>query len=175
MPDSPAGHSPESFRGAEVLFDFTVGEAVVGNVRAAISGGVRRFVIGTTNWASDRDAVERLLTDAGAELARHARLIAQQVAAAAAALAAIRGVRGGHLSIGVVSTAKYFAPRLLAQFRARHPGIELTLAVHNREEIVRLLADNQIDFAIMGRAPQQSRSLTHMATRSMPMVSCRSR
>ncbi len=95
------------------------------------------------------------LTDAGAELARHARLIAQQVAAAAAALAAIRGVRGGHLSIGVVSTAKYFAPRLLAQFRARHPGIELTLAVHNREEIVRLLADNQIDFAIMGRAPQE--------------------
>jgi len=66
MPDSAAGHSPEAFSGAEVVFDFTVGDAVVGNVRAAIAGGVRNFVIGTTNWAGDRDAVERLLIDAGA-------------------------------------------------------------------------------------------------------------
>jgi LysR family transcriptional regulator, low CO2-responsive transcriptional regulator len=95
------------------------------------------------------------LTDAGAELARHARLIAQQLAAADEALAAIRGVRGGRLAIGVVSTTKYFAPRLLATFRARHPGIELALVVHNREEIVRRLADNEIDLAIMGRPPQE--------------------
>ena len=94
------------------------------------------------------------LTHAGAELARHSRLIAQQLAAAAEALDAIRGVRAGRLAIGVVSTAKYFAPRLLATFRARHPGIELTLRVHNREEIVHLLGDNEIDLAIMGRPPQ---------------------
>ena len=95
------------------------------------------------------------LTDAGAELARHARLIAQQLDAAAEALAAIRGVRGGHLSIGVVSTTKYFAPHLLTVFRARHPGIEIVLGVHNREMIVRQLADNEIDLAIMGRAPHE--------------------
>jgi 4-hydroxy-tetrahydrodipicolinate reductase len=66
LPDSPAGHSAERFGGAEVVFDFTVGDAVVGNVRAAISGGVRSFVIGTTNWASDRDAVEAALLQGGA-------------------------------------------------------------------------------------------------------------
>jgi len=66
VPGSPAGHAPEAFGGAEVVFDFTVGDAVLQNVRAAISGGVRRFVIGTTNWASDRNAVETLVTDAGA-------------------------------------------------------------------------------------------------------------
>jgi 4-hydroxy-tetrahydrodipicolinate reductase len=66
LPDSTAGHSPESFHGAEIVFDFTTGEAVRQNVRAAIDGGVRRFVIGTTNWASDRDAVEVLLLDSGA-------------------------------------------------------------------------------------------------------------
>ena len=95
------------------------------------------------------------LTDAGAELARHARLIAQQLAAAAAELAAIRGVSSGRLAIGVVSTTKYFAPHLLAVFRGRHPGIELTLGVHNREMVVRQLADNEIDLAIMGRAPHE--------------------
>lgn len=95
------------------------------------------------------------LTDAGAELARHARVIAGQLLAAQEALAAMRGVRGGHLNIGVVSTTKYFAPRLLAAFRARHPGIELSLGVHNREKIVRQLIDNEIDLAIMGRPPAE--------------------
>jgi len=95
------------------------------------------------------------LTDAGAELARHARVIAQQLRSAEEALAAIRGVRGGQLNIGVVSTTKYFAPRLLAAFRARHPGIELSLGVHNREQIVRQLVDNEIDLAIMGRPPAE--------------------
>ena len=66
MPDSPAGHSPVSFRGAEVLFEFSVGEAVLPNVTAALQGGVRSFVIGTTNWAADRDSVEALLIQNGA-------------------------------------------------------------------------------------------------------------
>jgi 4-hydroxy-tetrahydrodipicolinate reductase len=61
MPDTTAGHSPDAFRNAEVLFEFTVGDQVLSNVRAALDGGVRRFVIGTTNWAADRDAVETLL------------------------------------------------------------------------------------------------------------------
>ena len=95
------------------------------------------------------------LTGAGEEVARHARRIAQQLREANEALDAIKGVRGGRLSIGVVSTAKYFAPRLLAEFRKRHPGIELNLAVHNREIIVRQLADNEIDLAIMGQPPQE--------------------
>jgi 4-hydroxy-tetrahydrodipicolinate reductase len=63
MPDSPAGHPPDAFRNAEILFEFTVGDQVLPNVRAALDGGVRRFVIGTTNWAADRDAVESLLRE----------------------------------------------------------------------------------------------------------------
>jgi 4-hydroxy-tetrahydrodipicolinate reductase len=63
LPETAAGHSPDAFRNAEVLFEFTVGDAVLQNVRAALDGGVRRFVIGTTNWAADREAVETLLRD----------------------------------------------------------------------------------------------------------------
>jgi 4-hydroxy-tetrahydrodipicolinate reductase len=66
MPASPSGHEPEAFAGAEVLFEFSQGDAVLPNVRAALAGGVRRFVIGTTAWAEDRAEVERLLTAAGA-------------------------------------------------------------------------------------------------------------
>jgi DNA-binding transcriptional LysR family regulator len=95
------------------------------------------------------------LTEAGEEVARHARRIAQQLREAGEALDAIKGVRGGRLSIGVISTAKYFAPRLLAEFRRRQPGVELDLRVNNRGTVVRQLADNEVDLAIMGQPPQE--------------------
>lgn len=95
------------------------------------------------------------LTEAGEEIARHARRIAQQLREAGEALDAIKGVRGGRLSVGVISTAKYFAPRLLAEFRRRQPGVELDLRINNRETVVRQLADNEIDLAIMGQPPQE--------------------
>ncbi len=66
MPATPAGHEPERFAGADVVFDFSQGDAVLPNVRAALAVGVRRFVIGTTNWAADRAEVERLLAASGA-------------------------------------------------------------------------------------------------------------
>lgn len=95
------------------------------------------------------------LTVAGEELARHARVIAQQLREAGDALAAIKGVRGGQIRIGVVSTAKYFAPRLMTLFRSRHPEVELRLGVHNRESVIKLLANNEIDMAIMGLPPRE--------------------
>lgn len=95
------------------------------------------------------------LTAAGEEVARHARLVAQQLREVDEAMDAIRGVRGGQLHIGVVSTAKYFAPRLLVEFRTAHPGVEIRLGVNNRETVVRQLADNEIDLAIMGRPPKE--------------------
>lgn len=93
------------------------------------------------------------LTAAGEEIARQARRIAEQLREAGEAMAALKGVEAGRLKIGVVSTAKYFAPSLLAEFRRRHPGVELELTVSNRGTIVRHLADNGIDLAIMGTPP----------------------
>ncbi|MFN4148079.1 MAG: LysR family transcriptional regulator [Rhodocyclaceae bacterium] len=95
------------------------------------------------------------LTQAGEELARHARRIAQLLREAEEALDALKGVKGGRLSLGVISTAKYFAPRLLAEYRRRQPGIDIDLRVSNRETVVHLLADNEIDLAIMGQPPQE--------------------
>jgi 4-hydroxy-tetrahydrodipicolinate reductase len=66
MPESPAGHAPERFSGAEIVFDFSVGEAVLPNLRAATEAGVRSFVIGTTSWAADRPAAEEVLRASGA-------------------------------------------------------------------------------------------------------------
>jgi DNA-binding transcriptional LysR family regulator len=54
----------------------------------------------------------------------------------------------------VVSTAKYFVPRLLARFRRDHPELEIRLTVNNRDSVIAQLVANEVDLAIMGRSPQ---------------------
>jgi DNA-binding transcriptional LysR family regulator len=102
------------------------------------------------------------LTAAGRELAHHAQQLEAQLRAAQAALDALKGLSGGRIDIGVVSTSKYFAPRLLAEYRRVHPGVELKLAVANRAEVVQWLEANTIDLAIMGTPPKH---LACVATR----------
>lgn len=94
------------------------------------------------------------LTDAGRELLRYAGAISALLREAEDAMKVLQGVGGGELSIAVTSTAKYFAPRLLAEFRRSHPEARLRLAVSNREAVVRELTENTVDLAIMGRPPR---------------------
>ncbi len=60
----------------------------------------------------------------------------------------------GLVRVGVVSTAKYFAPAALADFRAEHEEVEMRLFVGNREATIRRLMEYELDFAIMGRPPR---------------------
>jgi len=94
------------------------------------------------------------LTEAGAELHQHSRVIAQQLRDADEALAARKGLSQGRLVITMVSTAKYFVPPLLARFLKQHPGVTVKLSANNREVVLKQLADNEVDLAIMGRTPQ---------------------
>jgi 4-hydroxy-tetrahydrodipicolinate reductase len=59
-------HDPAAFDGAEVVIDFSRGDAVPGNVTQALAAGCRRLVIGTSGWDAERAPVARMLTDAGA-------------------------------------------------------------------------------------------------------------
>ncbi len=96
------------------------------------------------------------LTDAGRELLRTGQAIEQQLLDLEGALAKLKGVQGGTLTVGVVSTAHYFATRLLAEFRQQRPGVRLTLNVVNREALLSQLAANETDLVIMGQPPRGS-------------------
>jgi DNA-binding transcriptional LysR family regulator len=95
------------------------------------------------------------LTDAGEELVVHARAVLRALEDADEAFAARKGLRGGRVRLAVVSTAKYFAPRLIARFAQSHPGVQIRLQVENRGELVRTLAANDLDLALMGRPPEE--------------------
>lgn len=60
----------------------------------------------------------------------------------------------GRTVLGVVSTAKYFAPKIVAQLHRSKPEIEVVLKVGNRREIIAGLERNEFDLCIMGRPPR---------------------
>ncbi len=100
------------------------------------------------------------LTEAGRELAACAANVTENLRETEERLDALRGLKKGLLKLGAVSTAKYFAPALLAGFTASHPDVTIRFSVGNREETIRNLAGNEIDLAIMGRPPREIETLS---------------
>src|SRR5580658_10013718 len=94
------------------------------------------------------------VTDAGQELLTRVREILRSLKDAEDALDGLKGLRRGRINLAVVSTAKYFVPRLLARFGKDYPQLEIRLAVNNRNSVIEQLIANEVDFAIMGRSPQ---------------------
>jgi LysR family transcriptional regulator, low CO2-responsive transcriptional regulator len=94
------------------------------------------------------------LTEAGRELLKYSRSILQQVQEMDAVFGEMKGLEHGQLNIAVVSTANYFMPQLLAKFIQLHPKIHVSLSVANRDTVIRQLADNVADLAIMGQPPE---------------------
>src|SRR6266850_5271036 len=103
----------------------------------------------------DRTSRQVSLTMVGEYVLAHTRRVLSAMRDAEDLVARFRGLQTGPLDVGMVSTAKYFLPRLLAQFREEHPGIEIRLQVaNNREQIVVLMQEGDIELAIMGRPPE---------------------
>jgi DNA-binding transcriptional LysR family regulator len=112
----------------------------------------------------DRRGRQVSLTTAGEYMLVYARKVLATLKDAEDAAARLQRLEVGTLTIGMVSTAKYFLPRLLAEFQRDHEGIEIKLAVGNREQLVKMLHGNEVDIAIMGRPP------TELATRAEPFA-----
>ena len=93
------------------------------------------------------------ITEAGQELLMRAREILRALKDAEDALDGLKGARRGRINLAVVSTAKYFAPKLLARFGKDFPELEIRLAVNNRISVIEQLVANEVDLAIMGRSP----------------------
>ena len=93
------------------------------------------------------------LTEAGRELFHYSRNITQQLAEMQALFEEMKGLGQGRLTLSVVNTANYFTPQLLARFCRRYPGINVNLHVANRDAVLKQLADNSTDLAIMGQPP----------------------
>lgn len=94
------------------------------------------------------------LTPAGEELSGHVRAVLVRLREADEMLESLKGAGAGEIHIASTTTAEYFVPRLLAEFRRGHPRLKIRLSVKNRENVVRDLAENTVDLVVMGQAPR---------------------
>lgn len=95
------------------------------------------------------------LTDAGRELQKTCRGIFDHLSHFEMVSADMKGLKTGKLRLAVVTTAKYFAPRLLGMFCQKYPGVEVSLKVSNRERVLERLEGNQDDLYILGQPPDE--------------------
>ena len=109
----------------------------------------------------DRQGRQLSLSTAGEYFLVHARRMLANLKEAEHAMARFKRLEHGLLTIGIVSTAKYFVPHLLARFHEEHPGVDVRLrVVGNREQLVTMMQAGEVDLSVMGRPPKE------IATRS---------
>jgi DNA-binding transcriptional LysR family regulator len=93
------------------------------------------------------------LTEIGHALAATAREMCQTWESFEQGVHATKGITQGQLRIAVVSTAKYFMPKLIGSFCKRHPSIDVSLEILNRDGVLERLRDNRDDLYIMSMPP----------------------
>jgi DNA-binding transcriptional LysR family regulator len=95
------------------------------------------------------------LTQAGEALQQTVGELTSCWARLDARLAEIHGLLRGRLRLAAVTTAEYFVPDLVGPFAAAHPGVEIEIAVENRDRVIERLGRAQDDLAVMMLPPSE--------------------
>ncbi len=94
------------------------------------------------------------LTAAGERVAAACRDLFERMDLLEQELAMLKGVEHGRVKVAIITTSKYFMPRLLGRFCRRHPGIDVSLFVGNRDQLLERIRNNEDDLYILGRPPR---------------------
>src|SRR6516225_9137545 len=97
----------------------------------------------------DRIGRRVYLSRAGEVLADYARRLFALAREAEEAMADVRAAGRGKLVIGASTTiGTYLLPGVLAEFRRRHPRVELLVQIENTEQVHRRLAGHELDLGL---------------------------
>jgi DNA-binding transcriptional LysR family regulator len=120
----------------------------------AVSLQIRQIVDTLGLPLFEQEGREAILTAAGEEMLRTARALDDVWGRFEAAIDDLKGLKRGRLRVALVTTAKYFLPRMLGDFCRRYPEINIELAIADRERIVARMRDNQDDLYVMLYPPE---------------------
>ncbi|WP_424102924.1 LysR family transcriptional regulator [Moorena producens] len=109
------------------------------------------------------------LTQAGEELVKTCREVFDKLDKFEMTLSDLKGLKQGRLRLAVITTAKYFVPRLLGPFCERYPGIDISLQVTNHEYILARLSENLDDLYVMSQLPENL-DITYQAVLENPLI-----
>ncbi len=101
------------------------------------------------------------LTEAGRELYALCQDIFDRIQQVEGRLAGLRTRSGAKLRIAVSTTGKYFAPRLIGKFWEAHPGVEVSLSVMNRQNLLHRLEADLDDIYVLSDPPEALSAVVH--------------
>jgi len=91
------------------------------------------------------------LTEAGEILQQYAIRMFQLLTEAQEAIDGLKGLVRGHLRISAATTIGiYMIPDVLGEFKTKYPGIELSLTISNKEEVLRQVQAGMVDMGFVG-------------------------
>ena len=129
---------------------FTRAAADVGIAQPALSHQVKRLELelGVELFRRSRGGVE--VTEAGEAFLPYVRQALLAVAAGREELSALTGLRVGRVRLGAMQAlGPLDLAAAIARFHARYPGIEVTLSEESTANMYRLLAEDQLDLALV--------------------------
>ncbi len=128
---------------------FSAAAAALAYTQSAVSQQIAALEREAGTVLVERNARGVRMTDAGRALVAHADVILARLADAEAELEAIAGMRGGRLRMVSFPTAgATIAPRSIALFRERHPGVEVTLAPREPHEGLDCIKRGECEIAL---------------------------
>jgi DNA-binding transcriptional LysR family regulator len=123
-----------------------------------VSGHIKTLEEEVGTRLLDRLDKEVVPTRAGLILYRYARKILELRHEARQALDHFLGSLQGELVIGGSTIpGEYVLPQLIVQFRQRSPHVTVTLRIGDTRRIIRAVADGELELALGGARPQESR------------------
>ncbi len=109
-------------------------------------------------------------TEAGQELYQACRSIFRALGNLESKIADLKGLRAGKVRLGVITTAKYFAPEMLGAFCKQYQGVDVSLKVSNRERIIERILACEDDLYILGTPPPGDLDLVSYPFAPNPLV-----
>ncbi|HEV3128717.1 MAG TPA: LysR substrate-binding domain-containing protein [Solirubrobacteraceae bacterium] len=129
---------------------FSAAADALSYTQSAVSQAVARLEAETGAPLVVRDRRGVRPTAAGETLVEHADTILSQIETAQADLDAVLGVRAGRLRVASFPSAgATLMPLAVALFRERHPGVALSLAEGEPEEIAPRVRGGELDLALL--------------------------
>ena len=128
---------------------FSAAAEALSFTQSAVSQQIAALERETGTILVQRSARGVRLTEAGEALVRHADAVLCRLAEAEAELEAIAGLRGGRLRMAAFESAgATLMPLAIADFRAKHPEIELTMTLGEPEETEPQLKSGELDLVL---------------------------
>ena len=146
----------ETFSAVARLGSFTKAAEALHLTQPAVSIQIRQVVDVVGMPLFEQNGREITLTAAGEELQSAVRNLDDVWNRLESTLDALKGLKRGRLRVALVTTAKYFLPRMLGTFCRQYPDIDIELEIGNRANIIGRLRGNEDDLYVMSYPPTET-------------------